>query len=65
MKLDDHHREGRDAAARRNRIDLRLEAEKPRAIWDTLLPFVTSRWTVWALVIAGLLGLALNLPLHR
>ncbi|MBS0233795.1 MAG: hypothetical protein JSR99_09940 [Proteobacteria bacterium] len=62
MKLDDHHREGRAAAERRNRIELGLESGE-RGWWGLVRPLITSRLTVWAIVIGGLLGLASGLPL--
>ena len=64
MKLDEHHREGRKAAARRNRIDLGLETKTASAGWPELLRSIfTSRLMIWALVVGGLLGLASKLPL--
>lgn len=62
MSLDEHHREGRKAAALRNRTELGLETKKVSgALPELLRSILTSRLTIWALVIGGLLGLASRL----
>jgi len=56
VMLEDYHRQGRDAAARRNRSSLGLG--KARFSLRSLKPYLISRWTAWGLMIGTLLGLA-------
>ncbi|WP_052750966.1 excalibur calcium-binding domain-containing protein [Hyphomicrobium sp. GJ21] len=54
--LDDYHRQGQEAAARRNQSSLGLA--KARFSLRALKPYLLSRWTAWGLMIGTLLGLA-------
>jgi hypothetical protein len=64
MKLDEYHREGRQAAAERNKSELSLEMQQSRlGSFEILRSIIASRLTIWGLVIGGLLGLATRLPM--
>lgn len=60
ITLDDYHRQGREAAARRNRRSLGLA--KTRFALPALNSYLVSRWTAWGLMVGTLLGLASTSP---
>ncbi|WP_414462397.1 excalibur calcium-binding domain-containing protein [Hyphomicrobium sp. DY-1] len=63
MNLDDHHRTGREAASRRNRIDLGIE--RPRRNGPgigALASSLRSWWVIWSLMLGTLLALVFASP---
>lgn len=67
MTLDDHHRKGREASARRNRIELGIECERAHGGFDVrdLAGWLCSWWMIWGLMLGALLGIFLASPWSR
>jgi hypothetical protein len=66
MNLDEHHRDRREAAWRRNRIELGVERARGRSVWlnkRALAVLLRSWWVIWGLMCGTLLAIFLASPL--
>lgn len=65
MDLDEYHRERREAASRRNRIELGFERPHGRSVWlsmRALAGLLRSWWVIWGVMLGTLLAIFLASP---